>query len=418
MNEHLCDRRLIEYLHDTLSPADRDQVDIHLKTCTACQHRLDTFSATAEVLTDVLQVAGRQVTPETDRSWHRIWEHRKKQRISPLAAPFTGLARHAATLGIVLLMVAGVAGLLHTLAVTGPASDQTPPTPTLAPSAAPISVPSPLPYPSNNGRIGSVSILILGPDAEDTPPHGVDALILLTIDAQSESALALWIPSDLYVEPDGLTPQRVGDIVSFEDVQTISTSLELTRRVVSDTLRMPIHHTVLVHPQAFIELVDAIGGVDIDVPHPIDDRRFPGPRGTFEPFSISAGAQHLDGSTALHYARTQAIPVSGFDRTARQKQLVLALGSHVLRPGVLSHLIAQAPAIWRTVNHDIVTSLSMSEAIDIALATASLSLDDIDTIDLQACCTEPDVVSTIGDVQRLNTDAVRRLTEHDMEKEE
>jgi LCP family protein required for cell wall assembly len=212
-------------------------------------------------------------------------------------------------------------------------------------------------------------------------------LMLLYLDAETERAFLLSIPRNLYVEVVGHGQARAGSVYGIGERDATTDGLTLAREAVSATLGIPVQHTALVRFDSFVTLVDAIGGVDVDVPQAIDDSDFPDGHGGYDPLSIPAGRQHFGGELALQYARTRVVPAPGFDRTFRQRQLVLAAQERVLRLEMLPDLIAQSPTLWATVAGSLETDLSLRGTIDLALPASGIAADDIATADLGECCT-------------------------------
>jgi LCP family protein required for cell wall assembly len=70
-------------------------------------------------------------------------------------------------------------------------------------------------------------------------------------------------------------------------------------------LGVRVDYYVLVEFDAFITLVDEIGGIDINVPYEIYDPEYPDMNYGYDPLYIPAGFQHMDGELALKYARTR-----------------------------------------------------------------------------------------------------------------
>ncbi|KKT02872.1 MAG: cell envelope-related transcriptional attenuator [Candidatus Peregrinibacteria bacterium GW2011_GWF2_43_17] len=91
---------------------------------------------------------------------------------------------------------------------------------------------------------------------------------------------------------------------------------------------------VVIDMQAFIDIVDAVGGVDVYVDKAIYDTLYPNGKGGYSTFYIEAGEQHLDGATALKYARSRE-STSDFDRAERQQEVVLALKDKVVSSGLV-----------------------------------------------------------------------------------
>ena len=212
-------------------------------------------------------------------------------------------------------------------------------------------------------------------------------LMLLCLDAEAERAFLLSIPRDLYIEVPGHGRARAGSIYELGEQDDASSGLVLARETISATLGLPVQHAALVHFDGFVALIDAIGGVDIEVAYPIEDPTFPDDHGDFAPLFISAGEQHFDGAAALCYARTRVVPAPGFDRAFRQQQLILAVHERMTRLDLLPDLIPQAPTLWSAIGDGLETELSLGDVIDLALLATSLTADDIAAATLDECCT-------------------------------
>jgi len=387
MNKHVNDGQLLAYVEDDLSTMRRERIESHLRACPACRVRLERLVRTAADLTTTLRDVGEQIPLTPARSWDAVARRLKRERPKSPVPPFRPLLRHVAVLSILILVVAGLAGLIHTLAVTSPTVTRATPTPapTSPVDSSPAPGPLPRPYP---GRVAApVSLLILGIDGESAASNETDALMLLYLDARTERAFALSIPRDLYVDVPGHAQVRAGSIYGLGQQSESTSGLALAQEAISATLDFPVQHVALIHFGSFVTLIDAIGGVDVAVPHPIEDPSFPDDDGGCDPLRIPAGTQHFDGALALRYARTRVTPAPGFDRAFRQQQLVLAVHERVTRPDLLPELIADAPGLWSIIADGIETDLSLSDAIDVALLVSSITADDIRTASLGQCCT-------------------------------
>jgi LCP family protein required for cell wall assembly len=385
---HPNNRQLVSYQEDALSPSRRKWVEAHLRTCSTCQARLAELAQTADSLAATLTAVGERVPLEPNRAWQRIAQRRESRRGLFAARLRPSLRRAAALVALVILsggLVAALAGLAHTLAITGRAPDEITPTPSPTPLVNPSSPPGPLPgHP--DGLKTPTALLILGIDGESASSNEVDMLMLLYLDAESERAFLLSIPRDLYVDVPGHGQARAGSVYKTGEQDETTDGLTLARETVSATLGIPVQHAALVRFDSFVTLVDAIGGIDVDVLYAIDDPRFPDGRGGYAPLSIPAGRQHFDGALALRYARTRVVPAPGFDRAFRQQQLVLAAQQQVLRLEMLPDLIARSPDLWAAVAGSLETDLSLRGAIDLALPASSIAAENIATADIGECC--------------------------------
>ena len=104
--------------------------------------------------------------------------------------------------------------------------------------------------------------------------------------------------------------------------------------------------------QGVRDVVDAAGGIEIDVERPIHDDAYPTDDYGTTVVDIPAGRQHMDGETALRYARTRHQD-SDFGRMARQQQVMVAVRSKLLRPTNWWRLPAVLAAVQRATKTDL-----------------------------------------------------------------
>jgi LCP family protein required for cell wall assembly len=417
VKKHLNDHQLLAYVEDDLSPQCRERVDAHLDTCPACRARLESLARTAASLTETLHAVGERVPADPARSWEAVARRWKGRRPRPLLPLFRPPLRHVVALIVLAFLVAGLAGLIHTLAVTTPTLIQPTPTPSPTRPSGPSPAPGPLPRSQPDRLTAPVSLLVLGTDGEHEASDETDALMLLYLDAEAQRAFLLSIPRDLYVEVPGHGRARAGSVYRLGQQDQTTGGLVLARETVSATLGLPAQHAALVRFESFIALIDAIGGVDVEVPHPIEDVTFPDGAGGHDPLFISAGTQHFDGARALRYARTRVVPVPGFDRAFRQQQLILAAHDRMVRLGLLPDLIAQASTLWTAVADGIETDLSLRDVIDLALLMNGLTVDDVTTAALDECCTVEHTTPAGNRVLLPQPDEIQALIERLLEEE-
>jgi LCP family protein required for cell wall assembly len=112
------------------------------------------------------------------------------------------------------------------------------------------------------------------------------------------------------------------------------------RSVVSELTGRPIDAVLIVDLIGVVRVVDAMGGIDINVPRSVTDTHYPDPvRGSIY-FHVNAGQQHFDGLTALAYARTRHAD-SDYARMSRQQTVLLAI-----RNGLGIDTLVNAPALF------------------------------------------------------------------------
>lgn len=215
-----------------------------------------------------------------------------------------------------------------------------------------------------------VNILLLGIDqrCDETGPTRTDSMMVVTIDPVGKSAAALSIPRDLWVEVPGFGVDRINSAHYIGELNEYpGGGPVLAAETVAATLGVPIDYYVTVNFDAFVEVVDLIGGISITVPETIDDPKYPDRCYGYDPFHIEAGMYQMDGETALKYARTRATFGGDVDRAARQQQVVQAVLDKVLSQNMIPQLLGQSLELWETFQDNVQTNLSLDQAIQLAL---------------------------------------------------
>jgi polyisoprenyl-teichoic acid--peptidoglycan teichoic acid transferase len=213
------------------------------------------------------------------------------------------------------------------------------------------------------------NFLVVGLDRrpDGTGPALADTLVVVVLDEQSRHIGLISIPRDLYVDiPDSPT-DRINTVYQVGK-RSKRDPLELLSRVVEDTLKLPIEHALALDLGVFERAVDAVDGVDVDVPCPIRDNfldsRAEGGRRLLD---IDAGRRHLDGVTAAMYVRSRH-GRSDFHRARRQQAVLLGVQHALAGVGVL-----KLPELWGAFESSVETDMRRIELL--ALGRRALSLD-------------------------------------------
>ncbi|MBI5155721.1 LCP family protein [Candidatus Peregrinibacteria bacterium] len=239
---------------------------------------------------------------------------------------------------------------------------------------------------------GHTNILLLG--SGDASHEGVDltdSIMIAGIDATKTKSVALFsLPRDLYfLSTEKMGKGRINSLYRDYKYYLINrgaakeeASREALRELAKEigkALGIEIHETIKVDFIAFVQFIDALGGVDVVVPEDLTDPEYPGPNYTYQTFSIAAGPQHLDGETALKYARSRH-STSDFDRSARQQQLIKAIGDTVRSAGLLSRPNRLLSLLTIVQQH---VEMSLDAGGVLSLAKAGLSVDTRNIISMQ-----------------------------------
>jgi len=227
-----------------------------------------------------------------------------------------------------------------------------------------------------------VTILLLGIDqrCEETGPTHTDTLMLVTVDPVNLTGAVLSLPRDLWVEIPGLGLDRINQAHYLGEVYEYpGGGPALAVETVETTLGIPINYYVAVNFDAFVEVIDLIGGIVVSVPEAIDDPTYPDRCYGYDPFSIEAGTHQLDGAAALKYARTRATFGGDVDRAGRQQSVVLAVREQVVRLNMVPQLMRQAPELWQTLQDNVNTNMTIDEALQLGLLVQDIPREQIHT---------------------------------------
>ncbi|HEX2620748.1 MAG TPA: LCP family protein, partial [Phototrophicaceae bacterium] len=215
-----------------------------------------------------------------------------------------------------------------------------------------------------------LTILLIGLDrrpGETGLGYRTDTLMLVSLDPQTNTVGLLSVPRDLYVDIPGFYGMhRINEPMVLGELREPGYGPQLTMETLQYNLAIRVDNYLIVDFNAFIGLVDAIGGIDVDLAYNIYDSSYPSMNYGYEPFSLNAGHHTLDGVTALKFARTRHGD-NDFRRAERQQQVLYAIRDKVARPEMLPQLLTQAPAIWDSLHNNVYTGLPLDQLVQIGL---------------------------------------------------
>jgi len=226
-----------------------------------------------------------------------------------------------------------------------------------------------------------VTILIIGLDyrdwlaAQETPeiqgPPRSDTMILLTIDPISKTAGMLSIPRDMWVNiPGGFGYGKINTAYALGEAYKLpGGGPGLAMKTVENFIGVPIQYYAQIDFGAFTQMIDEIGGLDIDVSETI----------TLDPigqhntvYDLPPGRYHFDGQLVLAYARARYTEGGDVDRANRQQQVIFAIRDKVLSLNILPTLVAKAPALYQELSSGIHTNLSLDDAMKLGVLSLQI----------------------------------------------
>jgi LCP family protein required for cell wall assembly len=201
-----------------------------------------------------------------------------------------------------------------------------------------------------------VNILLLGGDSRGLKSNELprsDSMMVASVDPVTKKAQLFSILRDTYVKIPGQGEDRINTAITYGGPN-------LAMKTVGDLLGIPIQYYVYTDFEGFIALVDAIGGIDLDVEKDMkysdseDDHIYD--------INLKKGYQHLDGKTALQYVRFRHDATSDFTRTERQRKFLQAVAQKMQTTSSLIKM----PKILSSIDPYIDTNLSVTTMVKLA----------------------------------------------------
>lgn len=229
---------------------------------------------------------------------------------------------------------------------------------------------------------GRINITLLGIGGGKHPGGQLtDTIIVASVDPKNKEAAFLSIPRDLYITyPKPLKGAgKINNVHAYGEQQKVTGGgPTLTKKAIAELFDLPIHYFIRVDFEGFRQLVDALGGITINVEKDFYDPLFPDEKLIgYEPFSIKAGLQKLDGKTALKYARSRET-TSDFDRAKRQQQIMIAIKEKSLSSNVILNP-AKIVELTNIVGNHVKTDLNIQELQRLYELTRDIPKDKIIT---------------------------------------
>jgi LCP family protein required for cell wall assembly len=189
---------------------------------------------------------------------------------------------------------------------------------------------------------GRINFLVMGMDRRPSEgpnaPARTDTMFVVTIDPSSSSARGLAIPRDLWVEIPGYYSERVNAAYVIGEIERHpGGGPALAKETVEKLLGIKIHHYVAIDFDGFKQIIDLLGGIEVDVPTAVYDPTYSDTEllGDYYPCIFEVGRHQMNGTDALCYARTRRNS-DDRDRIQRQQRIIFAVMDKASQLGFLS----------------------------------------------------------------------------------
>ena len=196
---------------------------------------------------------------------------------------------------------------------------------------------------------GKKNVVVMGCDIRKDDVGRSDTLFVVMLDKSKKNAALLSVPRDTRVKIKGHGWDKINSAFAYG-------GHKLTQETVQDFLGIKLHNYVVVDFQGFKDLVDVIGGVDINV-----EKRmyYYDPYADFE-IDLRPGRQHMDGKTAMQYVRYRD-EEGDIGRIRRQQKFIMALYKQIAS----KNIIAKMPGVSKQIMSMVKTDLSLKEMVEL-----------------------------------------------------
>ncbi len=250
----------------------------------------------------------------------------------------------------------------------------TPITQTVSYTPTPTGAPPPTVVPvKDRGLVppSALNILIMGTDrrSESQTNWRTDTLILVSVDQETKSVGMLSIPRDLWVQIPGIGANRINTADFYGEYYHLPGGGPVTiKRTIEQNLGVRVHYYVRVGFDAFRKGVDTVGGIDVDVDCPLQENNFYDDYGRAD-LNFQPGLQHMDGVTALRYARSR-YTTNDYDRSRRQRKVLLAMWDKAMS----LNLLPKWPELYGQFKDSVQTDLGPVELAGLAWIGSQLHM--------------------------------------------
>jgi LCP family protein required for cell wall assembly len=251
--------------------------------------------------------------------------------------------------------------------------DLTTPSKSLVPGQTPV----PLPTPTAGGR---VTILFTGISAGE---NLYDSIMVVSYDPKSNSVQMISVPRDSAYFPlyfGGVYSAKINSLaryVSTGAIQSPDSPYLTFVKEIGYLVGIPINYYAAMDVEAFVQMIDMVGGIDVVNPNVISDSTYDWLDGIHYGFYLSVGPHHLDGRTALAYVRSRHT-VGDYDwgRASRQQEVLVDLLHKMAQPSQLLNL----PKLISTVASSVTTDFPGNQVADFVAAGQSVPKENISQV--------------------------------------
>lgn len=209
-----------------------------------------------------------------------------------------------------------------------------------------------------------LNILVVGYDSTINGPSRADTIMVVSLDLEQGGIGILSIPRDTRVEIPGHGMGKINASHAYGGVELVDQTLELL-------LDIPIDYYVETDFEGFSSIIDALGGITVNIEEPL---HYVDEAGGVN-IDLPAGRVDLDGDKALQYVRYRGKAYGDIGRVQRQQKFVRAVLDQALKPGT----VVKLPAIYREMKQAVNTNIPLNDITPFVKLAASLDFSKMET---------------------------------------
>lgn len=230
---------------------------------------------------------------------------------------------------------------------------------------------------------GRINILLLGfGGSGHQGAYLTDTIIVASLNPKTSEVAMLSVPRDLFVDIPGYGYRKINNAFAFGHVTDHPNGgEELAQATIQNVLGIPIHYYAWIDFSGFEEIVDDIGGVDVNVQNSFVDYSYPTSNYGYQTIRFEEGMQEMDGETALEFVRSRKGTNgegSDFARSKRQQQVLLAVKEKLTGFGTLANP-SKVSAVLDDLGGHIKTNLQIWEILKLANTFQNVTSDTLYT---------------------------------------
>jgi polyisoprenyl-teichoic acid--peptidoglycan teichoic acid transferase len=237
----------------------------------------------------------------------------------------------------------------------------------------------------HTGIDGRINVLLLGIDRRGGTgwAYRTDTIMVVTLDPDTRTAGILSIPRDLQLTIPGYGQDRINTANVYGSLQDgPDGGPAMLEATIEANFAIPVDGYLMVDFRAFEQIVDTLGGIEVEVPTRLHDTRYPDPKPedpyAYKTINFEPGLQHMDGSQALEYARSR-MSTSDFDRAKRQQLVLLAIRENALSLSA----IPRWPKLAAVSLDSIRTNLEIDELLALVFSAARIDMSKLKQVVLE-----------------------------------